>query len=725
LSASAPSLSRAAALDFSPLRGFVERRLAETLGLVPPSLAPRTRVGAPAAGGGAGAGAGGGAGAPAAGAGARALLVSGVYCYSSLPTGGAGEAWSVARAAADEGFSLRNFELDEAAGGASSASAAGAAASPALHIAMAVDMLHACTLRGGGAGGVDAGGSLSGAAAGPPRRVDELTRASGQLWASSPAAATHVLVAAVGTGALVPCFARALQHGRTVAVAAMREDWARLALTMPPEQREVVLPLLLDDVLPELVLSADAFRASALPAAELAARLHRLLLSLPPAAGGEAAAVSPAADGAFVSLPAASAAAARAPGELLKHMRRAGATWRSLAADFPHLFALQAAPQAAAAGGGGGSSASRSAAYEVKALPLPAPHVLPAAGAAGAPPASTPAAASVPRSAPPPLRGAERQRFQRGAQPPPQPSAPAPRPQARPPALQAPAQQQQPQKLSPATPRPAQVPVAAASVADVEQRAWVVVTPLDEPSAVVVPAPEQQPIVVAVAATPSSSLTSQLPAAAPAAPPAAVPPAAAPPAAAPPAAAPPAAMPTAGALPAAALPAAVSPPSASRVLALLRLAADRGIAPGAGAQRQNVSAALAAAGVVAPRGAKLADLCALLDLRADAVESALLAAPPRPAAERAPAPAAAAASAASAPASVPGDEAQLLSLAVARGLIASADAKRAHLIALLLAAEVKLPKGGSSGATLPALRAAVAAHASVVREALSLGDRST
>ena len=157
--------------------------------------------------------------------------------------------------------------------------------------------------------------------------------------------------------------------------------------------------------------------------------------------------------------------------------------------------------------------------------------------------------------------------------------------------------------------------------------------------------------------------------------------------------------------------------------ALLRLAADRGIASGAGAQRQNISAALAAAGVVAPRGAKLADLCALLELRADAVEAALLAAPLRPAAP-APAPAAPASAPTPAPASAPSEEAQLLALGKARGLIASVDAKRAHLIALLVAADVKLPKGGSSGATLPALRATLASHAATVRAALSASPPS-
>lgn len=242
-------------VDLAPLRPFVESRLSDTLGYA--LLAP--------------VGDGGAAGGAAASPGFGGVRVSHMYAYGSFMRGA--KPFDMPRATAEESIATRNF-------------LPGKAPTCAPAVAMAVDMVHACAVRGSVDGGSSlrspppagaSAGAASGAAA-AARIGASATGPGGGSLALYDLAPTQLVVGVLGSPLYTPALVRAMQHDRTVVVASTRAEWGRLAQIMVPEQREATVPLVLDDALAEMVVPLAAFRASAAPAGEVAARIHEGLL---------------------------------------------------------------------------------------------------------------------------------------------------------------------------------------------------------------------------------------------------------------------------------------------------------------------------------------------------------------------------------------------------------------------------------------------------------------
>jgi len=215
------------------------------------------------------------------------------------------------------------------------------------------------------------------------RKAPETGAVSERVPSARPHLADPVMVGAFGQAAFFPAVVRSAQRGRTTVIASTRDDWAHLLLAMPQEMRAGVVPLLLDDVLPQMVVPASVARAQAAPVDELVLRLHDALLQhsqrmLEASALFNRPGKAPR-DG-FVPVP----EAAAAPGmpALMKEMRMTGLAWSTILRNHPALFSARQ------------RKTSSGPMWEIKPLPQPAGAVV--AASASPAPSAAPSVASLP-----------------------------------------------------------------------------------------------------------------------------------------------------------------------------------------------------------------------------------------------------------------------------------------------------------------------------------------
>jgi len=444
-------------VDLAPLRPFVESRLSDTLGYS--LLAPVGDAGA----------AGGAAASP----GFGGVRVSHMYAYGSFMRGA--KPFDMPRATAEESIATRNF-------------LPGKAPTCAPAVAMAVDMVHACAVRGSVDGGSSlrspppagaSAGAASGAAA-AARIGASTTGPGGGSLALYDLAPTQLVVGVLGSPLYTPALVRAMQHDRTVVVASTRAEWGRLAQIMVPEQREATVPLVLDDALADMVVPLAAFRASAAPAGEVAARIHEGLLRV--AGTGNVTGLELAAITSELGLlkqlrkhDMALKTLVRGHGALFDITRESAEKWEVRALRPPVAPVLPAAAAVRAAKGVASATAAKSAPAAAASAPAPKAPATPAATPASKPapqPAAKPAAAagskkSAPAAAAAPAATAPAQTpasTPKGAGGGAKKGAPATAPAAAAPAAPAPAPADAPAE-APATPAAATTPAPAAAAA--------------------------------------------------------------------------------------------------------------------------------------------------------------------------------------------------------------------------------------------------------------------
>jgi hypothetical protein len=271
-----------AVVDLEPLRPFIERRVSETLGLMPPETdrrqpAPIQIVGSQAYG----------------------CFKGNVQLNDSLtgafpsPTA---SSFDLMHSALEEGYNVRNFSPDKyavepalvAPGGIEQNAGApppntkpffssGAGYSMSKNVAMAVDMVSSTMLKGhsldlasplGHVAGTPAGSTAEGVF----NRLKPDLRSSSRFNSSS-----GYVIALSGSPWIVPALARAHQLQRVPVVAATRSDWAVLGLSMTTAQRAAVVPVLLDDIMPSIVVSKSTLAERAAQPLDTATRLKELL----------------------------------------------------------------------------------------------------------------------------------------------------------------------------------------------------------------------------------------------------------------------------------------------------------------------------------------------------------------------------------------------------------------------------------------------------------------
>lgn len=302
------------ALDAGPLQRFMEDRLTQAIEATTPSWKS---------------------------VGNHGVKVQAAYAYGSSTERARR---TIVRALSEEQVSVRSFPSSQNT----------PICAPA--VALAADLVHACSIRGPVDWGMPIHQLAASAAAG-----------EGGLGAGAPSSSTakqlpitHAVIAAHGSPTYFPAMARASQHDRLVVLASTHSEWARLSSQMIAEQRETTLPLFLDDLLPRMVLTPDEFRANAASKELIAAKLCLQLLHRQSERAGQAS-TSSSSSSSFSS----SAGTTIWANELvpllrdlqhLKDLRKHGLTLKDFLREFPQLFELQ--EQEGAGGGGGGSGSS-------------------------------------------------------------------------------------------------------------------------------------------------------------------------------------------------------------------------------------------------------------------------------------------------------------------------------------------------------------------------------
>ena len=247
------------------------------------------------------------------------VTISHVFAYGSLPRKPADVSarnWDAVRVCGEEDWALRRFNPPVApqattttASATSSATVAAVGPTRGPHpfpsIALAVDMLHACAIRGGVDDGVPVGGGGSGGAL------------------------THLVIGLVGSPAYLPALVRAAQHGRLTALASTDAMLREIVAPLREELKGVTVPLSIDALLPQMVVPLGTFRATAQPLASLAATLHAAI-----AAGV----------GMNTLVNGTELAGVVAGSKLLKELRRASVTLKVVCEKHPDLFTLATEP---------------------------------------------------------------------------------------------------------------------------------------------------------------------------------------------------------------------------------------------------------------------------------------------------------------------------------------------------------------------------------------------
>ena len=262
-----------------------------------------------------------------------AVDVRDVFGYGSYQTRQDASSRNVdlVRALTEEGATVRTFNT----------AAGGLVCMPA--VSMAVDMVHACAIRGD----VDNGVPLSAAAPLLALRPSSAGRGSGGAGGGNGAAAasslarppllddphhgvnlkpTAVVIGVLGSPMYLPAVVRATQHGRLSAIVTTDDAWARLTGAIRDDLRGVVVRVPLEAALEGMITSLAAFRAGAMPAVELARALAAAIVAHV---------------GRGHSLTGTELAMLLTHARLLKDLRKLNITLRQLAVAYPELFAVR------------------------------------------------------------------------------------------------------------------------------------------------------------------------------------------------------------------------------------------------------------------------------------------------------------------------------------------------------------------------------------------------
>ena len=155
------------------------------------------------------------------------------------------------RALTEDGVVCRTFTSQQ-----------GNACAPA--IALAVDMVHACAIRGD----VDNGQPVTDGAA-----VEE-ARAVGEHYGDGAVLRpADVVLGVLGSPQYLPAVLRAAQHGRTAAIVTTTDAWSRLTSAVRDDLNGIVVHIPIEEALESMVTTLAEFRATAMPPGELAREL--------------------------------------------------------------------------------------------------------------------------------------------------------------------------------------------------------------------------------------------------------------------------------------------------------------------------------------------------------------------------------------------------------------------------------------------------------------------